>query len=211
MNEERMSTTYEDSFSIILIGDPSVGKTSLMKRYKKTTNCRFIDNTFSENLLNTLGVELFQKVVNINGIFYQIKILDTCGQERLRALTANYYRNADGLMLLFDLTQISTFNNLQNWIESVQEKVQDQLPLVIVGNKTDLIEHQVTTDMIKNLSKKYEVEIFKTSAKNGDESGKPLIRLAEEIIENKKTRRSIFVMKRRRRENVVVSQNNKDI
>ena len=196
MNEERMSTTYEDSLSIILIGDPSVGKTSLMKRYKKTTNCRFIDNTFSENLLNTLGVELFQKVVNINGIFYQIKILDTCGQERLRALTANYYRNADGIMLLFDLTQISTFNNLQNWIESVQEKVQDQLPLVIVGNKTDLIEHQVTTDMIKNLSKKYEVEIFKTSAKNGDESGKPFIRLAEEIIENKKTRRSIFVMKK---------------
>lgn len=96
-------------------------------------------------------------------------------------------------MLLFDLTQISTFNNLQNWIESVQEKVQDQLPLVIVGNKTDLIEHQVTTDMIKNLSK---VEIFKTSAKNGDESGKPFIRLAEEIIENKKTRRSIFVMKK---------------
>ena len=129
-------------------------------------------------------------------IFYQIKILDTCGQERLRALTANYNRNADGIMLLFDLTQISTFNNLQNWIESVQEKVQDQLPLVIVGNKTDLIEHQVTTDMIKNLSKKYEVEIFKTSAKNGDESGKPFIRLAEEIIENKKTRRSIFVMKK---------------
>ena len=92
--------------------------------------------------------------MNINGIFYQIKIWDTCGQERLRALTANYYRNADGIMLLFDLTQISTFNNLQNWIESVQEKVQDQLPLVIVGNKTDLIEHQVTTDMIKNLSKK---------------------------------------------------------
>ena len=155
MNEKRIDTTYEDSLSIILIGDPSVGKTSLMKRYKKTTNCRFIDNTFSENLLNTLGVELFQKVV-----------WDTCGQERLRALTANYYRNADGIMLLFDLTQISTFNNLQNWIESVQEKVQDQLPLVIVGNKTDLIEHQVTTDMIKNLSQKYEVEIFKTSAKN---------------------------------------------
>lgn len=58
MNEERMSTTYEDSLSIILIGDPSVGKTSLMKRYKKTNNCRFIDNTFSENLLNTLGVIL---------------------------------------------------------------------------------------------------------------------------------------------------------
>ena len=143
-----------------------------------------------------MGIELFKKVVNINGIFYQIKIWDTYGQERLRALTANYYRNADGIMLLFDLSQISSFNNLQNWIESVQEKVQDQLPLVIVGNKTDLIEHQETTDMIKNLSKKYEVEIFKTSAKNGDESGKPFIRFAEEIIENKKTRRSIFVMKK---------------
>ena len=53
---------------------------------------------------------------------FQIKIWDACGQERLRALTANYYRNADGIMLLFDLTQISNFNNLQNWIESVQEK-----------------------------------------------------------------------------------------
>ena len=147
-------------------------------------NLRFIDNTFSENLLTTLGVELFKKVVNIHGIFYQIKIWDTCGQERLRALTTNYYRNADGIMLLFDLTQVNTFNNIPNWIESVQEKVQDQLPLVIVGNKTDLPDHQVTSDMIKNLSKKYDVEVFKTSAKNGDESGKPFFRLAEEIIEN---------------------------
>ena len=84
-------------------------------------NLRFIDNTFSENLLTTLGVELFKKVVNIHGIFYQIKIWDTCGQERLRALTTNYYRNADGIMLLFDLTQLNTFNNIPNWIESVQE------------------------------------------------------------------------------------------
>ena len=159
-------------------------------------NLRFIDNAFSENLLTTLGVELFKKVVNIHGIFYQIKIWDTCGQERLRALTTNYYRNADGIMLLFDLTQVNTFNNISNWIESVQDKVQDQLPLVIVGNKTDLPDHQVTSDMIKNLSKKYDVEVFQTSAKNGDESGKPFFRLAEEIIENKKTRKSIFVMKK---------------
>ena len=143
-----------------------------------------------------MGIELFKKVVNINGIFYQIKIWDTCGQERLRALTTNYYRNADGIMLLFDLTQISSFNNLQNWIESVQEKVQDQLPLVIVGNKTDLPEQQITPDMIKNLAKKYEVEVFKTSAKNGDESGKPFLRLAEEIIDNKKTRKSTFIMQK---------------
>ena len=126
-------------------------------------NLRFIDNTFSENLLTTLGVELFKKVVNIHGIFYQIKIWDTCGQERLRALTTNYYRNADGIMLLFDLTQVNTFNNIPNWIESVQEKVQDQLPLVIVGNKTDLPDHQVTSDMIKNLSKKYDVLLLQLS------------------------------------------------
>lgn len=91
---------------------------------------------------------------------------------------------------------MNTFNNLHNWIESVQEKVQDQLPLVIVGNKTDLPEHQVTPDMIKQLTKKYDVEVFRTSAKSGDESGKPFYRLAEQIIENKKTRKSIFVMKK---------------
>ena len=82
---------YEDSINIIIIGDTNVGKTTLMKRY--------INDKFTENIIPSLGIELYRKIKEINGKKYLIKIWDTCGQERFKALTQNYYRNADGVMI----------------------------------------------------------------------------------------------------------------
>lgn len=146
-------------------------------------------------MLTTLGVELFKKIVNIDGTFYQLKIWDTCGQERLRALTTNYYRNADGVILLFDVTQKDSFNNLEKWVASLKEKVVDSLPLVIVGNKIDLPNKTVTPEMIKDISQQYNVKTFETSAKSGKDSSEPFLQVASEVIESKKLRKSIFTIK----------------
>lgn len=140
-------------------------------------------------------MELFKKIVNIDGTSYQLKIWDTCGQERLRALTANYYRNADGVILLFDVTQKDSFDNLEKWISSLKEKVEDALPMVIVGNKIDLENKVVTPEMIKNIAKQYNVKVFETSAKTGADCNKPFLHVASEVIEAKKVRKTILTIK----------------
>ena len=116
---------YEDSINIIIIGDTNVGKTTLMKRY--------INDKFSENIIPSLGIELYRKIKEINGKKYLIKIWDTCGQERFKALTQNYYRNADGVMILFDSNNIKSFQNLNFWLNSLKEYSSKNYPLIIIG------------------------------------------------------------------------------
>ena len=84
-----------EHFKIIMIGDSSVGKTTLMRRY--------IEGIYNVKTLSTIGIELFKKEVSIQNKNYVMKIWDTCGQEKFRAISKNYYHNADGIMLLFDI------------------------------------------------------------------------------------------------------------
>ena len=121
---------YEDSISIIIIGDSKVGKTTLMKRY--------INGNFTENIIPSLGIELYRKIKEINRKKYLIKIWDTCGRERFKSITQNYYRNADGVMLLFDSNNIESFHNLNIWLNSLKEYSIKNFPLIIIGTKSDL-------------------------------------------------------------------------
>lgn len=143
----------------------------------------------------TIGVELFKKIENIDGTFYQLKIWDTSGQERLRALTSNYYRKADGVIILFDVTRKDSFDNLEKWIASLKEKVEETIPIVIVGNKIDLPNKVVTDEMIQNIAQQYNVKVFETSAKSGTDFNKPFLHVASEVIGSKKIRKSIFTIK----------------
>jgi small GTP-binding protein len=169
------------SLNIIIIGDTSVGKTTLMKR--------FIDGIFNEKILSTLGVELFRKQVKINDNDYVLKIWDTCGQERFRTLTKNYYKNAEGIMLLFDIHSIDSFQHLNNWMKSLNENFNgSDIPLVVVASKCDL-EQMITDNEIEDYSNKNNVKIYKSSAKDNIQVEEPFLYLANEIIENKKKKR----------------------
>jgi small GTP-binding protein len=166
------------SLNIIIIGDTSVGKTTLMKR--------FIDGVYNEKILSTLGVELFRKQVKINEKDYVFKIWDTCGQERFRTLTKNYYKNAEGIMLLFDIHSLDSFQHLNNWMNCLNENFnKTEIPLVVVASKCDL-EPIVTDKEINDYSNQNNVKIFKSSAKNNIQVEEPFLYLANEIIENKK-------------------------
>ena len=169
---------FTDTISIITIGDSSVGKTSIIRR--------FIDNNFSVGTLPTIGVELFKTELKINDEKYLIKIWDTCGQERLRALTSNYYKNADGIILVYDVNSNDSFLNLEKWFKSIEDNCGSKPPIIILGNKIDLrgnIDDDIMNEFKKD-NKNY--LMFECSAKTGKNINEAFISLSENIIKNKK-------------------------
>jgi small GTP-binding protein len=113
-----------------------------------------------------LGVECFKKIHKIKNTSYLIKIWDTCGQERFKSLTTNYYRNADGVILVFDVSEDDSFNNLKKWLNSLNENTSIFIPKVVVANKIDL-NRTVQNHNIKQFQKENKVEVFECSAKVG--------------------------------------------
>ena len=162
-----------ENFKIIMIGDSSVGKTTLMRRY--------IEGIYNQKTLSTIGIELFKKEVSIQNKNYVMKIWDTCGQEKFRAISKNYYNNADGIMLLFDISSHDTFEHLSGWIESINQNISKDTPFIIVANKCDL-DHLVTDQEIEEYSTKNKVKVFKTSSKDNINVEEPFLYLGEEII-----------------------------
>ena len=177
---------YEDSISIIIIGDSKVGKTTLMKRY--------INGNFSENIIPSLGIELYRKIKEINRKKYLIKIWDTCGQERFKALTQNYYRNADGVMLLFDSNNIESFHNLNIWLNSLKEYSSKNYPLIIIGTKSDLPINVHDND-INLFCNQFNIKWFRTSAKTGENISLSFDFLTKEILNIKDNNREKIKIK----------------
>ena len=169
--------TFKDTISIITIGDTSVGKTSIIKK--------FSDNNFSIGTLPTIGVELFKTELNINGEKYLIKIWDTCGQERLRALTSNYYKNADGIILVYDINSNESFLNLESWFKSIEDNCGYKPPVIIVGNKIDL-GGKIDDEIMNKFKMKYkDYLMFECSAKTGENINEAFISISEIIVKDK--------------------------
>ncbi len=134
-----------EHFKIIIIGDTSVGKTSLMRRY--------IEGIYNEKTLSTICIKLFKKEVSIQNKNYVMKIWDTCGQEKFRAISKNYYHNADGIMLLFDINSHETFEHLSGWIDSIYQNTSKDTPFIIVASKCDL-NMMLLIKKLKNIQQK---------------------------------------------------------
>ena len=177
---------YEDSISIIIIGDSKVGKTTLMKRY--------INGHFTENIIPSLGIELYRKIKEINRKKYLIKIWDTCGQERFKSITQNYYRNADGVMLLFDSNNIESFHNLNIWLNSLKEYSIKNFPLIIIGTKSDLPINVHDND-INIFCNQFNIKWFRTSAKTGENISISFDFLTKEILNIKHNNREKIKIK----------------
>ena len=99
------------TFNIILLGNSSVGKSCLISKYAK--------NIFQDNYLSTIGVDFLSKEININNQKINLKILDTCGQERYKSIASNYYRKVDGIMFVFDVTNKTSFDEVKTWLIGV--------------------------------------------------------------------------------------------
>ena len=167
----------EINLKILLCGDSSVGKTSLLLKY--------VDDYFSDLHISTIGVEYKIKELNINGRKVILRIWDTSGQERYRSITQNFYRNANGILFVFDLTSKISFNNIKNWLTDSQD-FETKVTKILVGNKVDLSEDRVLEkDYVESYAEKKEMKYFETSAKDGVNVNKAFRELAELILENK--------------------------
>lgn len=159
--EETMNkTSYE--FKIILIGSISVGKTSILSRY--------ITNAFDNNYNCTLKVDYKTKIININSMIKaKLNIWDTCGDEKYRSITRQYYRDANGILLIYDITKRDTFDSIIDWEKEIRNNAPNDSVLFLVGNKSDLIKERVVTlQEGKNKAEELGMLFTEVSAKSGD-------------------------------------------
>ncbi|XP_043276818.1 ras-related protein Rab-43 [Venturia canescens] len=126
--------TTEDNFDylfkIVLIGDCSTGKTCVVQRFRS--------GTFIERHGTTIGVDFSMKTVLVDGKRVKLQIWDTAGHEKFRTITQSYYRSANGIIVVYDITKRSSFLSLQRWIEEVRRYTSSHVVLILVGNKCDL-------------------------------------------------------------------------
>ncbi|XP_033216746.1 ras-related protein Rab-43-like [Belonocnema kinseyi] len=121
---------FDYLFKIVLIGDCGTGKTCVVQRFRS--------GNFIERHGSTIGVDFSLKTVIVDGKKVKLQIWDTAGQERFRTITQSYYRSANGVIVVYDITKRSTFLNLQRWVEEVRRYASSHVLLILVGNKNDL-------------------------------------------------------------------------
>jgi small GTP-binding protein len=134
--------------------------------------------------MDKIGVECYKSLWRGMSSKYLIKIWDTCGQERFRSLTTNYYRHADGIVLVFDINDPDSFDNLEKWVHSVNENIEVTLPKVVIANKTDL-GRKITPKSIKQFKTLNKVEVYECSAKTGENSKEAFDYVIKEVIKTK--------------------------
>jgi len=160
MTDEGEETNYELLYKIIIIGDAAVGKSNILTRY--------IKNEFCQNSKSTVGVELGIKFIKIKGVNTKIQIWDTAGQERYRAITSSYYKGSHGCFIVYDITNQSSFDNVEKWYEHVQKEAGKDISIILVGNKSDLEnERKVSKEKGEDLAKNLNCPFFETSAFSG--------------------------------------------
>ena len=182
--------TYDERIQLIMVGESGVGKTSLIRRY---TN-----NIFNTNHLETIGIEFFNKEERINDQIIQIKLWDTAGQEIFHSLTKNFYRKADGIIIVYDITNKDSFEKIQDWVKSVYDNTDTykEIQMIIVGNKIDLEERrEVSKEEGLKIGKYFEIDFFEASAKNAEGVRNFMIKIIEDILNNKVNNRNSINIK----------------
>ncbi|XP_061702688.1 ras-related protein Rab-37-like isoform X2 [Syngnathoides biaculeatus] len=147
---------YDIAFKVMLLGDSSVGKTCILLRFK--------DGAFvGGNFIATVGIDFRNKVVDVDNLKVKLQIWDTAGQERFRSVTHAYYRDAQALLLLYDITSKSSFDNIRAWLNEIHEYAQKDVVIMLLGNK------------------EYGVPFMETSAKTGVNVELAFLAIAKEL------------------------------
>ncbi|XP_074660669.1 ras and EF-hand domain-containing protein homolog isoform X3 [Tubulanus polymorphus] len=167
LSTQQITSEPERMYKVVLCGDAAVGKSSFIMRLCK--------GKFVNNLNSTLGVDFQTKTLQVDNRVIALQLWDTAGQERFRSIAKSYFRRADGVLLLYDVTYERSFINVREWVEAVEEGSQKKIPIMMVGNKTDLrTEYEadgrrtVKYEDGERIAKTYDALFIETSAKDGE-------------------------------------------
>ena len=172
---------YDKKCQLLVVGNSAVGKSSILRR--------FTQDKFNPNYFATVGIDFFTKDVILDDKVIHIKIWDTAGQERYKSLTQGFFRNAQGIIIVYDITNQTSFDDLKYWIQSIENNINLQnkiIPAIIIGNKIDILEREVDNITAENFAKEKKYKYFEVSAKSGqgvDEAIKYLIKKVIEVID----------------------------
>ncbi|XP_032394632.1 ras-related protein Rab-37 isoform X1 [Etheostoma spectabile] len=163
------------SLQTILVGDSGVGKTSLLVQFDQG---KFIAGSFTA----TVGIGFTNKVVDVDNMKVKLQIWDTAGQERFRSVTHAYYRDAQALLLLYDITSKLSFDNIRAWLTEIHEYAQNDVVIMLLGNKADMVADRVVKkEDGEKLAKEYGVPFMETSAKTGVNVELAFLAIAKEL------------------------------
>jgi Ras-related protein Rab-2A len=166
--------SYSFLFKYIIIGDTGVGKSCLL--------LQFTDKRFQPVHDLTIGVEFGARMVTIENKQIKLQIWDTAGQESFRSITRSYYRGAAGALLVYDITRRETFNHLTRWLEEARQNGNQNMTIMLIGNKNDLDHRrQVSYEEGEQFAKEHGLIFLETSAKTAFHVEEAFLRTAQEI------------------------------
>ena len=173
-----MTSEPSVTFKILTIGESGVGKTCVLRR--------FVENKFLKNHLATIGIDFKTKTLNINNQEIKLKIWDTAGQERFRNITTQYYKGADGIVLVYDVTDESSYDKIRDWMDQIKNNTEgEDIGLVLLGNKCDIEPRSVTEAQGNKLAQELNINYFETSALTGQGIKEAFEQLTREIMKRK--------------------------
>lgn len=157
-----MESTRDRVAKVCVIGDSTVGKSSLVTR--------FAEGTFSEAFVTTIGVDFKTRMLNMNNTFITLQIWDTAGQERFRAIATTYYRGAKGFVIVYDVTNLESFLSVDKWVQTIEQQSHyTDAFKILVGNKCDLAsQRQVSYEEGLEKAKQLGLMFLEVSAKTGN-------------------------------------------
>lgn len=174
-------------YKIIIVGDTGTGKSSLIRK--------FTDGEYIDLYNTTVGVDFRTKNCKVNGENIQIHIWDTAGQERFRTITNSYYRTAEGIILVFDLSNRDTFAGLVSWFDDIRRFEKTLTPIILVGTKSDINKKEIKTkdveEFITSNAADLKIKYIETSSKCGINVDKVFECLIEEMVKQTNISRAL--------------------
>eukprot|EP00127_Corallochytrium_limacisporum_P000883 Clim_evm16s29 gene=Clim_evmTU16s29 len=165
---------YDYLFKLLLIGDSGVGKTCVL--------FRFSDDAFNSTFISTIGIDFKIRTIELDGKKIKLQIWDTAGQERFRTITTAYYRGAMGILLVYDITNAQSFENIKNWVRNIEAHASEEVEKMILGNKCDMEDkREVPKERGEKIAGEYGAKFLETSAKNNINVEEAFMTIARDI------------------------------
>jgi len=165
---------YDFLIKLLLIGDSGVGKSCLL--------LRFCDDAWTPSFITTIGIDFKIRTIELDGKRIKLQIWDTAGQERFRTITTAYYRGAMGILLIYDVTDEKSFNNIRTWHANIEQHASDGVNKIIIGNKSDWQDkRQITPEEGRALADEFGIRFMETSAKVNEGVEEAFFTLARDI------------------------------